>query len=295
MDSKVSICIPTYNGAEYLEALFESIAIQTTAPLEVIISDDNSKDETLSIARVFASEAPYPVHIHHHEPKGIGANWNNSIRLAEGEYVKLLFQDDLMSPSCLAQMSTHLDNCGQCAAVAARRHIIDEHGHHIESNDWVARYGELQSKLIWDAQEPLQLDRRHLNRKDFLKDPVNFIGEPTAVMFRKKIWEEIGPFSETLRQALDIEYWMRILRHHRVDILPGKLVSFRLHQKQATRQNEAHAREEGRQWLSILRHNYHDVLHAAVLDDITVRLGETPLPTPGFWQRLSARWSRMSS
>ena len=86
----VSVCIPTYNGAPFLQEALDSVSQQTYRNIEVIISDDASNDKTLEIIQDFKAKASFPVSIYHHEPKGIGANWNNCIRKANGKFIKFL-------------------------------------------------------------------------------------------------------------------------------------------------------------------------------------------------------------
>jgi glycosyltransferase involved in cell wall biosynthesis len=93
----ISICIPTYNGENYILEALNSIKNQSYKNIEVIISDDNSNDKTLEICEKFKSEVDFPVYIYNHLPNGIGSNWNNCILKSKGDYIQFLFQDDLGS------------------------------------------------------------------------------------------------------------------------------------------------------------------------------------------------------
>ena len=97
----VSICIPTYNGEAYLQEALDSIQNQDYQNLEVVISDDNSSDNTVSIIQKFKNEVDFSVTIISHTPKGIGANWNNCIKHAAGTYIKFLFQDENAMPDSI--------------------------------------------------------------------------------------------------------------------------------------------------------------------------------------------------
>ena len=89
MANLVSICIPTYNGEAYLAEALQSAIAQTYRPLEIIVSDDASKDRTLDIVKEFQTKTDIPFYVYHHQPAGIGANWNNCVSHANGEYIKL--------------------------------------------------------------------------------------------------------------------------------------------------------------------------------------------------------------
>ena len=78
----VSICIPTFNGEAYLEECLHSAINQTYKNIEIIVSDDASKDRTLQIINEITSKTDIPIFIFKHQPNGIGANWNNCIKNA---------------------------------------------------------------------------------------------------------------------------------------------------------------------------------------------------------------------
>ena len=100
----VSICIPIYNGEAFLAEALASVKTQTYPNLEVVVSDDRSSDASLALVEKFQQEVDLPVRIFTHEPQGIGANWNHCVAKAKGQYIKFLFQDDVLLPTCVEQM-----------------------------------------------------------------------------------------------------------------------------------------------------------------------------------------------
>ncbi len=134
-NSLVSICIPTYNGEKYLQEALDSVKAQTYKNIEVIISDDVSKDRTLEICERFKNEVNFPVYIYHHQPAGIGANWNNCIEKASGEYIQFLFQDDILHPICIEEKLKYLKQ-NNLKAVCCKREIIDENGSPVTTGRW---------------------------------------------------------------------------------------------------------------------------------------------------------------
>ncbi len=230
----VSICVPTYNGAEFLLDALKSAASQTYRPLEIIISDDNSQDETLAIVKDFAAQTDIPVHIHHHTPSGIGENWNNCVRLANGKYIKFLFQDDLLEPSCVEKMvaiASQDDDIG--LVFSGRNFSID--GDPAAHQRWLQQYGDLPS--YWQRICTIQHGTDLLKDINFLEQPKNKVGEPTTVLLKKAVFDKVGYFRQDLKQSLDYEYWYRVFKHFKVGYIDEKLVTFRLHEKQATAQN----------------------------------------------------------
>lgn len=235
----VSICIPTYNGEKFIAEAMDSAITQTYDNLEIVVSDDASKDATLTIIASYKTKTNIPIRVYKHKPNGIGANWNHSIQKAQGAYIKFLFQDDVLAPNCIAEMVAVMQADSTIGLVASKRDfIIDESFLNKEAKLWIDKYADLQSTLNLPTQNKLNIiDNTLFKTETFLKSPLNKIGEPTVVLFRKDIVKEVGYFDESLMQILDYEYWNRILKHKKIAILNEKLVTFRLHANQATNVN----------------------------------------------------------
>jgi len=92
---KVSICVPTYNQTLYLEKNLNSIAIQTFQDYEIIVSDDSSTDDVLNLVSRFETTFKDKLkYFRNNPPKGTPENWNESIRKAKGEYIKIMHHDE---------------------------------------------------------------------------------------------------------------------------------------------------------------------------------------------------------
>src|SRR5215470_19548306 len=100
----VSICIPTYNGAKYLPDCLDSVLAQTHSDFEVVIVDDCSSDETVEIANDYARHDSRVRVSVNDTNLGLVGNWNRSVQLSHGEWIKFVFQDDRISPDCLRRM-----------------------------------------------------------------------------------------------------------------------------------------------------------------------------------------------
>lgn len=234
----VSICIPTFNGEKYLEEALKSVLEQTYKNIEVIFSDDSSTDRTLSIIKDFKQGVSFPVLIINHKPAGIGANWNNCISNARGEYVKFLFQDDILFPTCIEELLDALTSNPQVSMAGSKRSILVTGELKEEHKKWLEINGDLQANLHSGEGGNYLLDKNFLKHKDLLKNPKNKIGEPTTVLIRKSIFEQIGYFKEDLIQILDFEFYYRLLKHSQILILNKELAAFRLHPEQASSKNK---------------------------------------------------------
>lgn len=227
MNPLVTIAIPTYNGAAYLEEALQSIEHQTYSPIEVVVSDDMSSDATLRIVRDFFATRDFEVTIESHLPQGIGANWNNCVKLAKGKYLKFLFQDDVLKPDCVEKMVALAEEDDDIGLVFSNRELIGNEVMKSEQDFYQPNY-----PAIFDGRDILQ-------RKDFYAQPRNKIGEPTSVLVRKDIFEYVGYFDEYLKQALDYEFWYRVCGKAKIGFIPESLAEFRVHENQTTAQNSS--------------------------------------------------------
>lgn len=235
----VSICIPTYNGELFIEECLTSAIHQTYDNLEIIVSDDASSDNTLSIVNTLKQNTDIPIHVFNHKPSGIGANWNNCVKHAKGDYIKFLFQDDMLYPNCIETLMALMASETNVGMVYAKRKFIYK-----EKTESISQfedfYGDLH--LHWSEIEVIQgvLDgRQYLKDKSFLNAPKNKIGEPTSVLLSKQCFEKVGYFRQDLKQALDCEFWYRLMPFYKIGFVDEVLSSFRLHDVQASAINKS--------------------------------------------------------
>lgn len=244
----VSICIPTYNGEAFVSEAMESALNQTYKNIEIIVSDDASTDDTLRIINTYKPNT-IPIHIFNHKPSGIGANWNHSIEKAKGEYIKFLFQDDVLEPTCVDKMITALHNNKEHIGIVAcrRTFIIDKEFRNEKTNTWLSKYSELQKGLnMVKHPSGVVVDKTIFRSSNFFKIPKNKIGEPTTYLFKRELVEKIGYFREDLKQILDYEFCYRVLKKYKILVLNEPLIKFRLHEMQATNINKLKKNNENK-------------------------------------------------
>jgi glycosyltransferase involved in cell wall biosynthesis len=108
MTPLVSILIPAYNAERWIADTMQSALAQTWPNKEIIILDDGSRDQTLSIARRFASKE---VSIVAQENQGVSAARNKAFSVCQGDYVQWLDADDLLSPNKIAKQMAAAEAC----------------------------------------------------------------------------------------------------------------------------------------------------------------------------------------
>ena len=100
----VSVAIPSYNHADYIDAAIESVLHQTYPAIELVVIDDGSSDDSAQRIRAALRRSPYPSRFRARENRGAAATINEAVALSSGEFVNVLNSDDRFAPSRLAIM-----------------------------------------------------------------------------------------------------------------------------------------------------------------------------------------------
>ena len=215
MKPKVSILIPTYNYAHFIGEAIESALNQTYRDFELIIIDDQSKDNTDEVVENYLSD-PRVKYIKNNKNLGLAANFNEALKYANGEYIKYLLADDVFHPALLEKMVPVMDKYPNVTLVTSKR---DMFGSKSKSSDLPLLYLQDGKTVIYAS----------------LKEKAgNWIGEPTTVMFRKSALH-IGNFNTSYTCLVDWEMWLRLLTVGDCYIIPETLSYFRVHDKQASK------------------------------------------------------------
>jgi|LSQX01.3.fsa_nt_gb glycosyltransferase involved in cell wall biosynthesis len=108
----ISIVIPMYNSANYIEQLLDSISNQTYKNFEIIIVDDGSTDNSVNIVNKYLSESCIKYCITKQKNNGPSSARNTGIGLSSGEYIVFVDSDDVLHPDYLAELfaAVHLSN-----------------------------------------------------------------------------------------------------------------------------------------------------------------------------------------
>jgi glycosyltransferase involved in cell wall biosynthesis len=195
----VSVVIPTFNYGHCVAEAVESALAQTYAPVEVIVVDDGSTDDTR------ARLEPYRDRINYiHQPnQGLSAARNAGIRTARGPLIALLDSDDAFHPRKLDLQVAHLRAHPDVGLVATDCFTEPE-------RKWPA------------VVEPVRAVRETLRR---VVAPARFA--PSSVLVRRECFDAVGLFDTTLRSVEDKEMWIRIADRFPIDRLAAPLCWYR--------------------------------------------------------------------
>ncbi len=222
MQPLVSIIIPTHRPSHFRTAL-RCAQNQTYARCEIIVSDNSGDSEISDLC------AQFPQVIYRKNEDGApSSNIALPISLANGEYVKYLFDDDLIYPHCIDSMvgwvkksvEAGYDNVG---LITSSRHAIDADNLCIHE----FRHAQIASPSALDGNQVL---------KQMLIFQDNFIGEFSTVMFKRSLIDCDQPMSifslfgeEFTSGLIDVPLYISILRQSSLLYIPYSLSAFRQH------------------------------------------------------------------
>lgn len=203
--------------------------------------DDGSTDNTIELARSFEDERMRVVV--NERGQGLAGNWNECVRLAKGEYIKFLFQDDALYPECIDRMVSLIGSYSRMGLVFARRDLVlDDDAPPELASDILKNYGDphLKFRDVRSFNAGLALFAQH-HAKEFHGC---CIAEPSSTLMRKEVFHRLGLFNTRMHQACDIEMWLRIMFFYDIGFVDEKLLFFRVHGKSASTANFLQGRSE---------------------------------------------------
>lgn len=265
--SLVSVCVPTYNGEKHLRACLDSILRQTFTNFELLLIDDCSTDSTASILLEYAKKDSRIRFVQNKQNLGLVANWNKCVELAHGEWIKFLFQDDLLHVHCIERMLTAANR----PIVFCRREFIFEEGTDKETaKDYLAIPGV--SDLVTNPQDinPSEIQNA------VLREPRNFFGEPTAALLHRSVFERFGLFNTDLAQFCDLEFWIRVSSSTGLSYVDESLATFRYHRSSTSAGNRTSANDER---VSLFDHLVlmHELSYNRLFEPLRLRALEPPI------------------
>lgn len=224
---RVSIAIPTWNGAALVGETLATALGQTFEDVEILVVDDASEDGTLETVATIP-DARVRV-LRGKERLGIPGNWNRCLAEARGEYVKVLCQDDLLAATAVERLVTALDASPASPLAFSRREI-----RHQGLQTPLPLLGDSYLRALegFYASFAGELTGAQMIESALLRgqDPtVNLIGEPSFALMRSDAARSSGGFDQGLRQLVDWDLWLRLARRGPVAFVDASLGVFRVH------------------------------------------------------------------
>lgn len=176
----ISLVTPSLNQGKFIRATIESVLSQNYPGLDYRVQDGGSTDGTLAVLRDFEPRVPFASE----QDRGQADAINRGLSRANGDVLGYLNSDDILCPGALAAVGEAFASDPELLFVWGRASYLDEAGNAV--SPYLAR--------------PDAIER--------LADAC-FVAQPAA-FFRRQVWDEIGPFDESLHHTMDYDYWLRM-------------------------------------------------------------------------------------
>jgi glycosyltransferase involved in cell wall biosynthesis len=213
----VSIIIPCYNAARFLRAAIESAFRQTRPPLEVIVVDDGSTDESVSIAQAFGKR----VTVVHQHNQGPSVARNTGVAASTGRYLMFLDADDLLKPESVERLTRAVTVGTRTVAVMGCAHFRDD-----PDTPFAVRRWTIDELLPYILRENL--------------------ANPICWLTPRELFDEVGGFPDDVRVFEDWDFFAQIaLRGARLRTVSYVGGLYRVHDSSVMRTVAGRARALG--------------------------------------------------
>lgn len=177
----VTVIVPAYNMEKYIEECINSILLSTYSPLEIVIIDDGSTDNTLQVAQTIASQHEI-VRVIAQANMGVSHARNNAIEAANGELILPVDADDKISPEYIG--------------LAVEQFLLDDKVKVVTAHGEF--FGDRTGKWVLPT-----FDRHLLARRNLIS---------VCAMYRKSDWKQVGGYCTYIKGLEDWDFWISMLK-----------------------------------------------------------------------------------
>jgi len=214
---KVSVIIATYNRAYFVSCAIDSVLSQTFKDFELIMVDDGSIDNTSEVLKKYSSSIYYI----YQENKGRAEARNTGIKVARGNYIAFLDDDDIWLPEKLEKQVIFLDSHPDIGLVHTVTDVIDEGGRLLQKETRERfRFYKKAMKIGYTYEGMSRMCIMFLS----------------AVMLKKECLGKVGPFDPRISAFEDWDFYLRFALKYRIGTIPETLVRFRMHEAHSTKE-----------------------------------------------------------
>lgn len=197
---KVSIVLPTYNGARYIAESIDSVLKQTYKNWELIIVDDCSTDNTLEIIQEYAQKDSRITINRNETNQKLPRALNVGFRMASGDYYTWTSDDNKYDEDAIETMVDFLEKNIEFGMVYCNIRRLDENGNFSMGED------ALEPKYLYTG---------------------SYIG--ACFLYRREVAEAVGEYDPDMFLVEDYDYWLRISKLYKLYFIPECKYTYRIH------------------------------------------------------------------
>ncbi|OVE68410.1 glycosyl transferase [Clostridium diolis] len=227
----VSILIPAYNQTKYLKSALDSALNQTYRNTEIIVCDDSTNNDVQTLIEQYMLKTNKIKYFNNGGPLGDRGkiNLGKCFKESSGEYINYLLHDDLFNLNKIDRMINYFLYDDTLSLITSYRKMIDENGNYYNDN----------FRTVCQYPYDVRLTGEEAGKK-LLLSMINYIGEMTTAMFRRKALEfdyanyNIIDYDKNEIYCLgDISLWLKLLQKGNMIYISEPLSNFRIHSSQS--------------------------------------------------------------
>ncbi|MEQ9670966.1 glycosyltransferase [Coleofasciculus sp. G2-EDA-02] len=199
----VSVIIPVFNGEKTIKDTIESVLTQTVTDLELIVINDGSNDNTLSVISPIDDSR---LKLFSYANAGLAASRNRGISQAAGKYISFIDADDLWTADKLEAQIKALGANPKAGVAYSWTDWIDESGQFLRPGGHIIANGYVYDKLLL---------------RDFIEGGSN-------VLVLAKAFAEVGGFDQSLNAVEDWDMWLRLAARYEFVCVPSPQILYRI-------------------------------------------------------------------
>jgi glycosyltransferase involved in cell wall biosynthesis len=245
MTTKVSILLPSYNYEKYIKEAIDSVLKQTYKNWELIIIDDGSSDNSVNIIKSYKDKR---IIFHTQKNQGVTKTLNRALDISSGDYICFLDADDVYHPEKLEKQVEMMKSGYDM--VTTQVEAINDEGE--PSNDKFFN-------LWWNTFNPKIVFGKNIEFNFFNG---NYLCK-SALMLKRELFDKYGKFNTKLITAYDLELWLKMLPHIKINRCEHVLTYYRWHGLNETSTNTLRMRIE----LLLIYDKYLESLKLSIKED----------------------------
>ena len=233
MQPLVSVVVPVFNGLQHLRPLVDSLLAQTYTNLDIVFSEGGGTDASLDFLEALTDPRIRIIK----QPLGTTAagNWTAASQAAQGEFTKLICQDDVLYPWAIERQVAALLSRPRAVMATASRDIIDAHGRTIFRNRGLSG---IKGAVV---------DGPRAIRECYLHG-TNVIGEPLAVLFRTEALKQSLPWQDENPLMLDLSMYEKVAPRGEICVRREPIGAFRVSSSSWSTNLARQQVDQTRQW-----------------------------------------------
>ena len=219
---KVSVIVPNYNHQAFLKERIDTILQQTYQDFELIILDDCSTDDSVSIIESYRNnEHVTHIVLNEHNSGSTFLQWDKGISLAKGEYIWIAESDDAAHPQFLSTLVEQLEKHPEAVVAYAHSLLVNEKGETVNDKRHARNDGAV---IVYDS--------KRFTRWAMLS--INELYNASMVVFRHSIYNKIDKSFQQYHLVGDWKFWMGVCLQGSVIEVCQMLNYFRVHSNKVT-------------------------------------------------------------